>query len=298
MYAQLRQEPFRLDSSVVHLPAAVPAAYSFQAVEVSSAERQLEELRQERKSTTFLYDRDDILYSVQRLSTYLEQMRLEVLGTLRDELERDYSQALPGLLSGSSRWVGLKNNTERTRKAILDKIEGARSELIDSTTRQRSTVYDYLKKPVYNLIGLYADENIKVTMFNRQKSLLNEIQSWIPERCTRADRDIKDAIERAKDYTVAQVHQLEQLIEKQTRELSVLTVDYLENNVFVPTRECLDVLFAAHDAPTFPREFATSVDLMSLGCIDAVKEDIANEVVVCGEKALAELVAIKENWLA
>jgi uncharacterized phage-associated protein len=262
-------------------------------------ERQLDEMKRDRDAPGFLYRRRDLLYPGEHLKGQIDGFALAIERVVRDEIHKHFGTALRGLLAGRGRWTTPENATVKTSRTIEEGIEEIRKDFVAFTTQQRAVLTEFLRKPVSALIHLYDDERTEQTVLGRQASLLDQMKSWMPERCKKLTQEILDAKSTGNKYSSEQAAKFQALINKRTEELKETTFRHLEECVYLPTKECFEFLFADDTALAKPEIAVSSfAERMSNEFeISSVLKEIGDEVDSTSKKALSDLKEAENKWL-
>lgn len=300
MFARLREAPFRLQPIGGDGLSVVPSAYGLQPLEVSLVERQIDEMKQERRSPGFFYRREEMLVPTERLIALMNELKSETVDSLRNDLDRHFTKALSSVLAGDARFSQDPEWYTNTMETVVKKDEDLRKEMNPLLTRQRTALRECLHRPVFTLMELYADADVAKTVFQRQRSLLDHMQISILSRIERLRKGLDEGQSGADHYADDRVRDLQTLVDRRLRDLKENTFRHLEQAVYLPTKECLEFLFAGQETieePTVIR-IASDFEPTAVAAIGQVYPELVAEVKVVRERSIGDLDRIQQSWRA
>ncbi len=238
MLSQLRPRSLTIAGSYTVPQSLVSVTYAYTPPEVSILQTRLGDMRRDKLQTDFIYRADDLLFNQVTLAAIFASLRNDLVEAVKRGLDSAWkeqqSTSLPQI-AGVSR-VNLD----------LTALDKAQQELLDyeqKITERKKSLVGRFGYTVSDLVKLYADSDLKKTVFNRQLALLDDMHLNIPSMFESARLTCSRAAQVGEIYATQVLGGFDEIVNSQQKRLQTDATQFLHENAYLPVKVALDFLF-------------------------------------------------------
>ncbi|MEM7050130.1 MAG: GTPase domain-containing protein [Acidobacteriota bacterium] len=243
-HTQLSQHPLNLEVSHLRPIEPLALARGYKAPELTLLNRHLEDLRQGRRKEGFELKKPALLFNARDIETDIENLKLTLIKAIVSSLDARWESA--AVLAKLVDLRGQGNDLEELVRDAFDSLPLA--DLVGEYSEERALyLAGHFDDAALGAAAYYDGADIKKTIFNRHAELMENMSLSLPQSIKRILRYGNMAAESAKAYVKSNYDGLATLTRQSSASLKSESFRYLNDFVYLPTKEALDFLFADGD---------------------------------------------------
>jgi hypothetical protein len=282
LLSRINQGRLDTDKSIRYDSMNLSLTYTYEPPEVSKLKSRIDDMRQKRGSSNFIYKKEDIIFNIDNIMFYFDKREADIVEKLEKELKADKERESKG------DFVDRVSDTVKSNDAKV---------VVNHAMKEINNLKKEFFETVQNVTLLYSRGDLSKTIFNRQKSLLEQMKQTIPLDIQEAQDSTKQSKDYAQKYASTEINELREIVEHRVRDLEKETGDYLNYSVYQPAQEAFQFLFIDTPLSTV-LVVSESIALEALLQFEdrSPEPNIVVETNQYYEQALQEIQQIQASW--
>lgn len=317
LYSLLRQHHRVYDYIPSRLMHEIPISFSDTVPEITVLRSRIDDLRKDSTESDFILSQKNILVDTELISSQISEFRTKVVDALREKLSEEWSSGSKRYSSKKSFYLKMHMAIEKLKNGeavdqypviklgrlipfVVDQKDYILKNIENITEKKAQYLTSYLARKIDSINELFntRSRTNSVTVFHRQKRLLDQMRLDIPENITKSIMNLEDFILKTSNQNSQLLSNMEGEIKKNVLLLEDQVKEFLISNVFTPLRESINYLFYNNETTiNFDEKYLRSLPQFDYSeKMNVFNIDFLNGVNKFKENGKVELNKRNESW--